>query len=524
MSGKAIVVGGGLAGLAAAVELAVGGMRVTVVERNQHLGGKMNVLDQAGFRFDMGPTILTLPQVVRGIIARSGRRPEDYLQLVRLDPQWRCLYEDGTRIDLLEDLGGMAAAMDRQFPGMGAGEGWRRFIDWSRRMYRLSDKVFFYKDLGGIIDLMKRPPAGDPGLLGDVMAMRMHSTVAGTVHRWIREPHLRQLSEHFLQYVGSSPFLSPAILGLIAAAQVDHGCWYAMGGTRQVAHALERILREEGAEIVTGTGVKRIVQRDGAACGVELEDGRALQADLVVSNCDVQRTYRDLLGDAGSVRAQQSIAARYTPACSGVVLYLGLDRQYDHLLHHNFLFSGDSIAEFDDIYAKGLPARDPTIYLCVPSRTDPDQAPKGGEALYALIHTPWRREGQRWEGAGGMLEAYRPVIIDKLKRFGMQDIERHIVVERSLTPASIERLYNAEGGAIYGLASHGKLHGGFKPRNRSAAVRNLYLAGGSANPGPGVPMVLMSGVTAAHAALRDRGLGTAGRSAKVEAWATASAN
>ena len=526
MSGRAIVVGGGLAGLASAVELATGGMRVTVVERNAHLGGKMNVLDEAGFRFDMGPTILTLPQVVRGIIARSGRRPEDYLQLVRLDPQWRCLYEDGTRVDLLEDLGRMAASMDRQFPGMGAGEGWKRFIDWSRRMYRLSDKVFFYKDLGGIVDLMKRPPTGDPGLLGDVLAMRMHSSVAGTVHRMIREPHLRQLSEHFLQYVGSSPFLSPAILGLIAAAQVDHGCWYAMGGTRQVARALERILREEGAEIVTGAGVKRIVQRDGAAAGVELDDGRTLQADLVVSNCDVQRTYRDLLGDAASVRAQRSIAARYTPACSGVVLYLGLDRQYDHLLHHNFLFSGDSVAEFDDIYAKGVPARDPTIYLCVPSRTDPDQAPKGGEAFYALIHTPWRREGQRWEGPGGLLEQYRPVIIDKLKRFGMPDIERHIVVERHLTPASIERLYNAEGGAIYGLASHGKLHGGFKPRNRSGAVRNLYLAGGSANPGPGVPMVLMSGVTAAHAALRDRGLSTAGRvpSRKAEPWATAAAN
>ena len=166
MSRTAIVVGGGLAGLAAAVELTTAGVKVTVVERNAHLGGKMNVLDEAGFRFDMGPTILTMPQVVRGIIARSGRRPEDYLSLVRLDPQWRCLYEDGTRVDLLEDVGRMAAAMDRQFPGRGAGEGWRRFIDWSRRMYRLSDKVFFYKDLGGIVDLMRKPPANDPGLLG----------------------------------------------------------------------------------------------------------------------------------------------------------------------------------------------------------------------------------------------------------------------------------------------------------------------------------------------------------------------
>jgi len=526
MSKRAIVVGGGLAGLAAAVELCTAGMQVTVVERNQHLGGKMNVLDEAGFRFDMGPTILTMPQVVRGIIARSGRRPEDYLSLVRLDPQWRCLYEDGTRIDLLENLDGMADSMDRQFPGFESGPGWKRFIEWSRRMYRLSERVFFYKDLGGIIDLMRKPPTNDPALLRDVVAMRMHSTVARTAHKWIREPHLRQLSEHFLQYVGSSPFLSPSILGLIASAQVDHGCWYAMGGTRQVARSLERILREERAELVCGVGVKRILQTGGAASGVELEDGRNLQADLVVSNCDVQRTYRDLLGDAASLGEQRSIAARYTPACSGVVLYLGLDRQYPHLAHHNFLFSGDSVAEFDDIYAKGVPARDPTIYLCVPSRTDPDQAPKGGEAMYALIHTPYQRGGQRWEGAGGLLEQYRPVVIEKLKRFGMQDLEQHIVLERHLSPASIERLYNAEGGAIYGLASHGKLHGGFKPRNRSRVVRNLYLAGGSSNPGPGVPMVLMSGVTAAHAALQDCGMSTQGRisGTKAEAWATAAAN
>jgi phytoene desaturase len=511
MSQRAIVVGGGLAGLAAAVELRTAGMQVTVVERNAHLGGKMNVLDEAGFRFDMGPTILTMPQVVRGIIARSGRRPEDYLSLVRLDPQWRCLYEDGTRIDLLEDTAAMAAAMDRQFAGMGAGQGWKRFVDWSRRMYRLSERVFFYKDLGGIVDLMRKPPTGDPAMLLDVAAMRMHSTVARTAHKWIAEPHLRQLSEHFLQYVGSSPFLAPSILGLIASAQVDHGCWYSMGGTRQVARALERILREEGASLIQGTGVRRILRRESVASGVELEDGRELHADLVVSNCDVQRTYRDLLGDGGSVREQQGIAQRYTPACSGVVLYLGLDRQYDHLLHHNFLFSRDSVAEFDDIYARGIPARDPTIYLCVPSRTDPAQAPAGGEALYALIHTPYQRAGQRWEGAGGLLEQYRPVIIDKLKRFGMPDLESRIRVERHLSPELIGRMYNAEGGAIYGLASHGRLHGGFKPRNRSPVLRNLYLAGGSANPGPGVPMVLMSGVTAAWSALEDRGMSIAGR-------------
>jgi phytoene desaturase len=506
MQRTAIVIGGGLAGLAAATELAGRGVQVTLVERNQHLGGKMNVLTEKGFTFDMGPTILTMPNVVRGIIQRTGRNVSDYLDLVRLDPQWRCMYEDGTVIDLLEKPEEMAAAMDRQFPGAGAGAGWKSFVEYSRRMFRLSGKVFFFKDLGGVMDLMRKPPTSEPGLLKDVFAMRMHSTVGGTIDKHIDEPHLKQLAEHFLQYVGSSPFLSPAILTLIAAAQVDDGCWYAMGGTRMVARSMERILREERAEIITGTGVRRLLTDGKRVTGVELEDGRTLTADVVVSNCDVQRTYRDLDGSQEGIAEQRRIGGDYTPACSGVVLYLGLDRQYDHLLHHDFLFSKDSHEEFDDIYRQGIPARDPTIYLCVPSRTDPTQAPAGGEALYALIHTPYLRPGQRWEGPGGMMEAYRGTVIEKLKRFGMPDLEQHIVVERHLTPQGIERWYNAEGGAIYGLASHGKLKGGFKPRNRSRIYRNLYLAGGSANPGPGVPMVLMSGVTAADAVCEDLGV------------------
>ena len=302
MTTHAIVIGGGLAGLAAATELVGRGVKVTVVERNHHLGGKMNVLTEKGFTFDMGPTILTMPNVVRGIIQRTGRNVSDYLDLVRLDPQWRCMYEDGTVIDLLEKPEEMAAAMDRQFPGAGAGAGWKSFVEYSRRMFRLSGKVFFFKDLGGVMDLMRKPPTSEPGLLKDVFAMRMHSTVGGTIDKHIHEPHLKQLAEHFLQYVGSSPFLSPAILTLIAAAQVDDGCWYAMGGTRMVARSMERILREERAEIITGTGVRRLLTDGKRVTGVELEDGRTLTADVVVSNCDVQRTYRDLDG------SQQGIA------------------------------------------------------------------------------------------------------------------------------------------------------------------------------------------------------------------------
>lgn len=505
-SGKhVVVVGGGLAGLASAVELATNGARVTLVEKNSHLGGKMNLLSEKGFTFDMGPTIITLPQVLRGIIRRSGRKVEDYIDLVNLDPQWRCHYEDGTVINLRQNPERMARELDAQFASAKPGAGYRSFVDYSRRMMRLSEKVFYYRDLGGVTDMMSKPPT-EPGLLADVLAMRMHSTVARTINKHIDEPHLRQLCEHFLQYVGSSPFLAPAILSLIAAAQIDHGCWYPMGGTRMVAQSLARIASEQGVQVLNGVGVSKVLHDGQRATGVQLEDGRTINADAVVSNCDVQRTYRDLIGGEIGLGEQRSIADKYHPACSGVVLYLGLDRQYSHLAHHNFLFSKNSHDEFEDIYGRGVPAKDPTLYLAVPSRTDPTQAPAGCEAFYVLVHTAYKRDGQKWDGPGGLHEQYRPIIIEKLKRFGMQDIEKHIVVDRFLNPAAIERMYNAEGGAIYGLASHGKLAGGFKPRNRSRVLKGLYLAGGSANPGPGVPMVLMSGVTAGRACATDLGL------------------
>ncbi|MEO0482817.1 MAG: phytoene desaturase family protein [Planctomycetota bacterium] len=507
-----VVVGGGLAGLAAACELSTHGVRVTLVEKNTHLGGKMNVLEEGGFTFDMGPTIITMPQVLCGIMRRAGKDPTDYIDLVDLDPQWRCHYEDGTVIDLRLDPEDTARGLDAQFPGQHAGKGFKEFLQFSRRMFRLSEQVFFYKDLGGMTDLMKSPPK-DPALLKDVLGMRLHSTVGDTIAKHVAEPHVRQMCEHFLQYVGSSPFLAPAVLSLIASAQADHGCWYPMGGTRNVARSLARLAEEQGVEFVNGHGVESIVvDDDGTARAVELDDGRVIEADAVVSNCDVQRTYRDLIGTREARGAWRNIESRYKPACSGVVLYLGLDKRYDHLAHHNFLFSRDPHAEFEDIYTRGEPARDPTLYLAVPSRTDEAQAPAGGEALYILVHTAYLRDRHEWQTpdgqAGPLFESYKQVVMDKLRRFGMEDVDAHIKVDRWLTPKGIERMYNAEGGAIYGLASHGKLAGGFKPANRSREFGGLYFVGGSANPGPGVPMVTMSGVIGARCVLEDEGIET----------------
>ena len=219
----------------------------------------------------------------------------------------------------------------------------------------------------------------------------------------------------------------------------------------------------------------------------------------MISNCDSVLTHRELLN--GKVAKAFERRRKYEPACSGVVLYLGLKKRYEHLAHHDFVFSRDPKEEFEWIYKRGEPAPDPTCYLAATSFSDADTAPPGGEALYVLVHTPYLRPHHDWKK---ILPEYRRVILEKLKRTGqMPDIESRIVFERALTPQDIHDRYHVLNGAIYGLASHGTFFGAFKPSNRSSDLRGLYLAGGAAHPGPGMPMVIMSGWIAADAVGRD---------------------
>ncbi len=491
------IVGGGLAGLSAAVTLAGRGHRVVLFEANEWLGGKAAVFERDGFRFDMGPTILTLPRVLERVFAEAGRDLHRELELVALDPQWRCFFDDGSVIDLVSDIDAMSDNIEAFAPGKAAG--YRDYIDVSQRLHGISERFFFWKSVEGVRDTFDLRSNMTWSTLSDLKALRMGRSYGNVVRSHVDDPRLSQMIDHFAQYVGSDPFRSPAVLASIAHMQTHDGVWYPMGGTGAVPQALARVATELGVEMRTSTPVARIDSTNGRVSAVVTAAGERVPVKAVVSNMDAARTYGELLAPEHRRRLAKSHPLE--PACSGVVLYLGLDRAYEHLAHHDFVFSRDAHEEFDFIYRRGEPAPDPTCYLAATARSEPGVAPEGGEALYVLVHAPYLRPHHDWKT---MFPAYRKVIFDKLARTaGLTDLEDRIRVEHHLTPQDIHDRYHVLNGAIYGLASHGRFTGAFKPGNRRRDLPGLYLAGGAAHPGPGMPMVLMSGWIAADALDQD---------------------
>lgn len=512
-----VVIGGGLAGLSAACVLGARGHRVTLIDKNDWVGGKAAVHESDGYRFDMGPTILTLPSVLKRIFAEAGEDVADHVEMLELDPQWRCFFEgsgesgaidqENSVLDLVSNTEAMMQNIDRftEDKQSESSRGYARFMKMSEQLDGVSERFFFWRSVGGLRDTMDVGGAFSAAVLKDVLSLRMGRSVASVVRSHVPDERVAQMMDHFTQYVGSSPYQSPAVLCSIAHMQTNEGIWYPVGGTRSVPVALAALAQRVGVEIRTGTDAMKIETQAGAVTGVTTASGETIACDAVVSNCDAVRTYRELLaGTEESAKFEKK--SNYEPACSGVVLYLGLNRRYEHLLHHNFVFSKDPEAEFDAIYKKGEPAPDPSAYVCAPAVSEPGVAPEGGEALYILVHTPYLRPGHDWKE---MLPKYREVILDKLERTaGLTGIRDAIVHESALTPEGIHHRYRVLNGAIYGLASHGKYLGAFKPANRRKDIKGLYLAGGAAHPGPGMPMVMMSGWIAADSLDQDANPGS----------------
>jgi phytoene desaturase len=475
----AVVIGAGFGGLAAAVRLACKGWRVQVVERLDAPGGRASVHREAGFTFDMGPTIVTVPHLFQELWTLAGRRFEDDVTLKALDPFYRIRFDDGSHFDYNGDAAHMRAEVAR----INAADlaGYDRFMAEAERCYRIGFEELGATPFDSLGDLVSAIPA--------LLRMRSWRTIRGMVASHIRDPRLRIAFSFHPLLIGGNPSSVTCTYSLINQLERRFGVHWAMGGTGALVNGLMKLLAQLGVRVRCNTTVERIVVEGGRARGVVLQGGERIDADIVVSNADTAWTYRHLVApEHRRVWTDRKLGrARYS--MSLFVWYFGLNRRYDDVPHHTMVLGPRYEGLLHDIFKRHHLAEDFSLYLHRPTASDGSMAPPGCDAFYALSPVPHLDSGTDWpmQAAG-----YRRAIEERLDSTMLPGFARHVVVSKLMTPLDFQDRLLSLKGAAFGLEPLLLQSAWFRPHNRSEDVPGLYMVGAGTHPGAGIPGVLMS--------------------------------
>lgn len=484
---RVVVIGSGFGGLAAAVRLAARGHAVTVVEQRDQPGGRAYVYRQDGFQFDGGPTVITAPWLITDLFTLAGRDPDDYVRLVPVDPFYRIFFPDGAQFDYTGDSERMLAEISRlsQYPDEDAA-GYLAFVEMSRRIF---DRGF--TDLAATPFLSPWPMLR---IVPDLIKLESYRSVYGLVSRFVRDDRLRQVLSFHSLLVGGNPFDTTSIYALIHYLEREWGVWYAMGGTGAVVDALVRLLGELGGELRLNAPVSQIMIEGDRAVGVRLATGEEVAADIVVSNADVARTYGSMLpAHARGVYSRRRLRrTRYS--MSLVVIYFGTNRLYrddaaNRLAHHNIILGPRYRELLDDIFRRKVLADDFSLYLHMPTMTDPSLAPPGHEAFYVLAPVPHLGGNVDWERTA---TPFRDRIMNFLEAEYLPDLSQHLVTERMIDPRHFRDTLGSFRGSAFSVEPVLTQSAYFRPHNRAPKVPNLYFVGAGTHPGAGLPGVLTS--------------------------------
>ena len=475
----ALVIGSGFGGMAAAVRLASRGYRVTVLEKLDAPGGRAYVHHRDGHVFDAGPTIITVPQLFEELWALAGRRFADDVQMTRLDPFYRILFDDGDHFDYSGDADKQRAEVRRISPADAAG--YERFMLEADHCYELGFKALGATAFDGVADLVKASPA--------ILKMRGWRSLHSMVASHLKHPKLRMAMSLQSLLIGGNPFSVTCIYSLINALERQWGVHWANGGTGALITGLVDLLQGLGGQLRTRAEVQRIDVQSGRATGVLLASGERIAADLVVSNADTAWTYKHLVAPEHRRHWTNAKIERGRYSMSLFVWYFGTDRQYPEVPHHMMLLGPRYKELLQDIFKRHKLADDFSLYLHRPTATDPTMAPAGRDTFYVLAPVPHLDSGTDWATHA---EPFRSAIQAKLEATVLPGLGQHLTTSFMTTPQDFHDRLLSHKGAAFGLEPLLTQSAWFRPHNRSEDVQGLYMVGASTHPGAGVPGVLMS--------------------------------
>ncbi len=480
-SKTALIVGAGVGGLCTAARLAKLGYTVTLLEKNAQVGGRANRIVKDGYTFDTGPTLLMMTEVLHDTFAFCGQKLADYAQLIQLEPNYQVLWPDGKKIEVSSNLARFNAELAR-FDEQAPEQFYRYFADVAH-MYRLARSHFIDKNFDRLRDFVSPRHGLHIARRGGLR--KLYSFVSS----YFADEHLRQLFSFQSMYLGVSPYDAPAVYSTISYMETALGIWYPKGGMYALVQGLAQLAKDLGVTIRTNSAVAEITVENGRACGVELEGGEKLRADIVIANADLLYSYHNLIAENQRPSMTNQKLAGYTLAGSALLFYMGVKHPLDGLLHHNVFLSKDFRRNLDEVFHDQTIPTDPAFYAYVPTKTDPSLAPKGRQVLYLLVPVPNLQTKGDWPKETARI---RNQVLARLKAELGYDVAAHIEVETQFGPQDFAEQYNLVNGSAFGISHTFFQSGYFRPHNKSHDIDSLYFVGASTYPGGGIPMVSLS--------------------------------
>ena len=490
---KVIIIGAGTSGLASGIRLLNQGFHVDIYEKNSQVGGRMYQIKEKGFTFDVGPTIVLMPEVYRELFLDTNVKPEDYIDMRLLEPMNTIHYPDGSLMQISSNL----TKFVQQLESFSEQEtiGYLKYLADVYERYIIAKHAFLEKSYRKPSDFFNLSS------MKNLLKLRTLNSAYQSISHFIHDDKLRKALSFQTLYIGVSPFSGPSIYTIIPMIELLYGVWYIKGGMYQMAKAMERRFLEMGGKLHLNAAVDEIIIEHGVATGIKIQD-KVIHGDMVLSNADFPWTMKHLVKHPqfkGSYTDQKIDKMQYSS--SALILYLGLNKKYPTTVHQ-IHFAHDFKKNIQDLFEFNIP-EDPSFYLYSPTQVDESLAPKGKEVLYVLIPVPSLHKGNiTWDDS--QITSLRNLVMERIKTIkGFEDILEHIEVERHFTPEDFKKTFNLEYGATFGLKPTIRQSLYFRPQATSKHVKNLYFVGSSNHPGAGVPIVLMSAKIVTNEIVRD---------------------